>query len=116
MGTTLAYGFSQLPAILALDWGQQAFQKAAHPSAHLGASKAGANPRLHLIQRLSSVAEQLQFAGRRGFALISCGHLLLLSAAVYRVPVLSGTVVLMHRSSKAIHKAATKLAVRPGRT
>src|SRR5258707_4729409 len=94
MGTTLAYGFSQLPAVLALDWGQQAFQKAAHPSTHLGAPKARSNPRLYLIQRLGSAAEHLQFAGRRGVALISCDHLLLLSAAVSRVSVLSGTVVL----------------------
>src|SRR5258707_3933827 len=65
MGTTLAYGFSQLPAVLALDWGQQAFQKAAHPSTHLGAPKARSNPRLYLIQRLGSAAAHLHFAGRR---------------------------------------------------
>src|SRR5258707_1444593 len=94
MGAALADGCSQLPAVLALDWAQQAFQKAAHPSTHLGAPKARSNPRLYLIQRLGSAAEHLQFAGRRGVALISCDHLLLLSAAVYRVSVLSGTVVL----------------------
>jgi hypothetical protein len=49
MGATLADGFSQLPTILALDGSQQAFQKTAHSSTHLGASKAGAHPRLHLI-------------------------------------------------------------------
>jgi hypothetical protein len=94
MGAALADRFSQLPPILALDWGQQAFQQVAHPSTHLGAPKARSNPRLHLIQRLGSVAEHLQLAGSRRFGLISCGHLLLLSAAVYRASALSGTVVL----------------------
>src|SRR5258705_5638209 len=92
--TPLAQDLGQLPAMLAFHRRQPPAQQPVHPSAHLGAPKAGPNAHLDLIERLSGLLEQLEFACIRGFAVICCAHLLLLlSAAVYPIHPLSGTVV-----------------------
>ena len=71
-GAELTQRLGQLPAILALDWSQQAFEEPMDPAAHLGAPKPLPNARLHLSEGLGGHAEQAQIA----FDFLLCYELL----------------------------------------
>jgi hypothetical protein len=51
----------QLPAVLALDWRQQALQEAARSGSHLRPSKTGRDARMQLGQLLGSFSDRAQF-------------------------------------------------------
>src|SRR5258708_6654095 len=97
----MCVGFSQfpghLPAVLALDRGQQSLEVASHALSHLGTAKVRPDPHHQFSQGLRVLSDDTQFP----LSLTACllcpffgGHPLHLPEAFYHLFALTGTVVL----------------------